>query len=71
MSSIINDLKSRILVLDGAMGTVIQTYNLEEEDFRGKKLVALAGIGNPQRFFVDLERHGLKVQQVVFADHHC
>ena len=37
MSSIINDLKSRILVLDGAMGTVIQTYNLEEEDFRGKK----------------------------------
>ena len=37
MSSIINDLKSRILVLDGAMGPVIQTYNLEEEDFRGKK----------------------------------
>ena len=37
MSSIINDLKSRILVLDGAMGTVIQTYHLEEEDFRGKK----------------------------------
>ena len=37
MSSIINDLKSRILVLDGAMGTLIQTYNLEEEDFRGKK----------------------------------
>ncbi len=37
MSSIIKDLKSRILVLDGAMGTVIQTYNLEEEDFRGKK----------------------------------
>ena len=37
MSSIISDLKSRILVLDGAMGTVIQTYNLEEEDFRGKK----------------------------------
>ena len=36
MSSIINDLKSRILILDGAMGTVIQTYNLEEEDFRGE-----------------------------------
>ena len=37
MSSIINDLKSRILVLDGAMGTNIQTYNLEEDDFRGVK----------------------------------
>ena len=37
MRSIINDLKSRILVLDGAMGTIIQTYNLEEDDFRGEK----------------------------------
>ena len=37
MSSIIKDLKSRILVLDGAMGTIIQTYNLEEEDFRGEE----------------------------------
>ena len=37
MSSIVNELKSRILVLDGAMGTIIQTYNLKEEDFRGEK----------------------------------
>ena len=37
MNSIANELKSRILVLDGAMGTMIQTYNLEEEDFRGDK----------------------------------
>ncbi len=37
MSSIINELKSRILVLDGAMGTMIQTYKLEEVDFRGEK----------------------------------
>ena len=37
MSSLINDLKSRILVLVGAMGTIIQTYNLEEDDFRGEK----------------------------------
>ncbi len=27
-------LLDRILVLDGAMGTMIQRYNLEEEDFR-------------------------------------
>ena len=37
MNTIIKDLKSRILVLDGAMGTIIQTYNLEEEDFRGEE----------------------------------
>ncbi|MBE0652171.1 MAG: homocysteine S-methyltransferase family protein, partial [Bacteroidales bacterium] len=30
-------LESRILVLDGAMGTMIQRYKLEEEDFRGEQ----------------------------------
>lgn len=30
-------LKERILVLDGAMGTMIQRYNLSEEDFRGER----------------------------------
>jgi 5-methyltetrahydrofolate--homocysteine methyltransferase len=31
-------LKERILVLDGAMGTMIQRQKLEEEDFRGERL---------------------------------
>ena len=31
-----NILKERILVLDGAMGTMIQEHKLEESDFRGK-----------------------------------
>ncbi len=30
-------LQERILVLDGAMGTMIQSYKLEEEDFRGQR----------------------------------
>ena len=30
-------LKERILVLDGAMGTMIQRYNLLEEYFRGEQ----------------------------------
>lgn len=29
--------KKKILVLDGAMGSLIQTYKLEEEDFRGER----------------------------------
>lgn len=29
--------KKRILVLDGAMGTMIQNYKLEEEDYRGER----------------------------------
>ena len=31
-------LKERILVLDGAMGTMIQRYKLEEKDFRNEEL---------------------------------
>lgn len=34
MTAIIDSLKNRILVLDGAMGTMIQRYKLEEADFR-------------------------------------
>lgn len=33
----INELKKRVLVLDGATGTAIQKYNLTDEDFQGKK----------------------------------
>lgn len=34
---ITDEVKRRILVLDGAMGSLIQTYNLEEDDFRGER----------------------------------
>ena len=34
MANIREILKERILVLDGAMGTMIQRHKLEEEDFR-------------------------------------
>ena len=30
-------LKARILVLDGGMGTMIQSYRLSEQDFRGER----------------------------------
>lgn len=33
----------RILILDGAMGTMIQQYNLREEDFRGERFANIAG----------------------------
>ncbi len=32
-----NLLKERVVVLDGAMGTMIQSLNLEEEDYRGER----------------------------------
>ncbi len=37
MSTITEQLKKRILVLDGAMGTMIQNANLTAEDFGGEE----------------------------------
>jgi 5-methyltetrahydrofolate--homocysteine methyltransferase len=34
---IYKELKNRILILDGAMGTMLQRYNFTEEDFRGDR----------------------------------
>jgi tetraacyldisaccharide 4'-kinase len=54
-----------------------QFYNLKQpqqmahaEDFVGKKLHAVAGIGNPARFFAQLKKLGLSFTEHAFADHH-
>src|SRR3954465_9458323 len=39
MSDIRKELEKRILVIDGAMGSMIQQYKLEEKDFRGKRFI--------------------------------
>ena len=39
--------------------------------FRGRPVHAVAGIGNPQRFFNDLRGLGLEVIEHAFADHHA
>jgi tetraacyldisaccharide 4'-kinase len=40
------------------------------ESFRGAAVHAVAGIGNPERFFRDLRARGLEVIEHAFADHH-
>ena len=37
MSKILDEIQKRILVLDGAMGTMLQRNNFSEEDFRGER----------------------------------
>ena len=32
-------LKDKILVLDGAMGTMIQSHNLKEADYKGNEFI--------------------------------
>lgn len=39
MSNIQQELEKRVLVIDGAMGSMIQQYKLTEKDFRGKRFV--------------------------------
>ena len=43
MKSLIELISQRILILDGAMGTMIQQYNLSETDFRGTRFVEQSG----------------------------
>jgi tetraacyldisaccharide 4'-kinase len=40
------------------------------EHFRGRRVHAVAGIGNPQRFFRDLRTRGIEIVEHPFADHH-
>ena len=37
MTDIKQELEKRVLIIDGAMGTMIQQYKLEEKDYRGKR----------------------------------
>jgi tetraacyldisaccharide 4'-kinase len=41
------------------------------ESLRGERVHAVAGIGNPKRFFNDLRQHGLEVIEHPFPDHHA
>ena len=43
MKNITELVRRRILILDGAMGTMIQKYHLSEEDFRGERFVEQPG----------------------------
>ena len=46
--SIQDCIKERVLVLDGAMGSLIQEYQLEENDFRGTLLNGVSTLFNTQ-----------------------
>ncbi|RYZ80800.1 MAG: 5-methyltetrahydrofolate--homocysteine methyltransferase, partial [Proteobacteria bacterium] len=37
MSKIQHAIQNKILILDGAMGTMLQRHNFSEEDYRGER----------------------------------
>jgi len=55
----------RALALDGSARA------LALDGLRGRRVHAVAGIGNPERFFAMLERFGIVVARHPLADHHA
>ena len=49
-------IKERILILDGAMGTMIQKYGLGEDDFRGQRFMHLDGVMKGNNDVLNLTR---------------
>ena len=54
----------------GAINLVDPLTTARLADFAAGPVHALAGIGNPERFFALLRWHGLKVTEHAFPDHH-
>ncbi len=65
MERLRQETEKSILVLDGAMGTMIQQYGLEEEDFRGERFTDLPGIMKGNNDMLNLTRPD------IIADIHC
>ena len=50
----------RVLILDGAMGTMIQHFGLTEEDFRGERFAHLPGLQKGNNDLLALTRPDLR-----------
>lgn len=60
------------MTVDAARLVAINDLTLAKsiDDFRGRQVHAVAGIGNPERFFRMLEQKGMQVIRHAFPDHH-
>jgi tetraacyldisaccharide 4'-kinase len=64
-------LAHEIAALHAAGGSGSQLWGHRLEDLAGMRVHAVAGIGNPERFFELLRSRGLQVTPHAFADHHA
>jgi len=53
-----------------ALVNCLKTNHISDLDVLEKEIVAITGIGNPERFFEQLTTSGLKFKTVIFNDHH-
>lgn len=59
MTTLREAVKDRILILDGAMGTMIQEYHLTEEDFRGEQFKEAEGMMKGNNDMLNITRPGV------------
>jgi tetraacyldisaccharide 4'-kinase len=64
-------LAGEIAALGRAGGAGAALWGQRLEDLRGVRVHAVAGIGNPQRFFELLRSYGLNLLPHAFPDHHA
>ena len=54
----------------GVLVNCLQNDHISDFDVLEKEIVAITGIGNPERFFEQLISSGLKFKKVIFDDHY-
>jgi tetraacyldisaccharide 4'-kinase len=64
--------EKKVLRINKKLEIVYSSYNPSNlDEFKNKKLIAVAGIGNPENFFQLIEKNNLKIEKkLVFPDHY-
>lgn len=64
--------EEKILKINKKLQIYYSSYKpVNIDEFRNKKLIAIAGIGNPENFFDLIERNNCKIEKkLIFPDHH-
>ena len=67
-----NDFEKKLLKINKDLEIYYSFYNpVNINEFKNKKLLALAGIANPENFFMLLQKNGLTVsERLIFPDHY-
>ena len=66
------DFEKKILEINKSLEIYYSSYRLKNFDhFKNKKLLAIAGIGNPENFFQLAEKNGLNIERkLIYPDHY-
>ena len=64
--------ENKILEINKNLEFFYSTYKpINLDEFKNKKLLAIAGIGNPENFFNLIEKNNLKIdEKIIFPDHY-